>query len=203
MVLALQSARNHFRTKVAIKQPCVITPAIAYKMLEEEGRNLPPAAAANVSSNANSQTSTGRSNNSKGTTRGREVNAAEVSTSTAARKRATFGNRPDDYQQEDLRKKGMFLSNNPENAHLLLPSGCNLCADYVFRGRKCDGVGGVPCPGGKKHYYSPHQINKKDLEEIGDSFLANGDGFFVKNAFRRTNLDSKYKSLLETPNNRT
>ena len=93
-------------------------------MLEEEGRNHFPAATANVSSNANNQTSTCHlSNNNKGTIRVREVNAAEVSTSTAARKRATFGNRPDDYQQEDLRKKGMFLSNDPKNAHLLLPSG--------------------------------------------------------------------------------
>ena len=55
----------------------------------------------------------------------------------------------------------------------------------------------------EKHYYGPHQINRKELEDIGDSFLANGDGFFVKGSFRRINLDPKYKSLLESPNDRT
>ena len=31
-VIALQSARNHFRTKIAIKQPCTITPAIGHRV---------------------------------------------------------------------------------------------------------------------------------------------------------------------------
>ena len=203
-ITVFQSARKHFRERIAIQQPCTITPAIAYKMMEEESKNQPSFGTTNVLSDATNQASTSRrSHANKGTTRGREVNAAEANTATAARKRTTFGARPDDYQQGDLKKKGMFLSNNPANAHLLLPVGCNLCADYVFRGRECVGVGGVPCPDGKKHCYSPHQINKKELDEIGDSFLAKGDGFFVKNSFRRVNLDPKHKALLETPNNRT
>ena len=37
---------------------------------------------------------------------------------------------------------------------------------------------------GKKHYYSPHKVNKKELEEIGDSFLANGDGLFCEEHFQ-------------------
>ena len=160
------------------QQPCTITPAIVYKMMEEEPRHQSSVRTTNIPSSGSNQTSTSRrSDSNKGTTRGREANTAEPNISTAARKRATFGARPDDYQQGDLRKKGMFLANNPDNAHLLLPEGCNLCEDYVFRGRECVGVGGVPCPHGKKHYYSPHQINKKELDDIGDSFLANGDVF--------------------------
>ena len=172
--------------------------------MEEESKNQSSPGTTNALSNVTNQTHTSRrSDSNKGTTRGREANTAEANNTTAARKRTTFGARPDDYQQGDLKKKGMFLSDNPASAHLLLPAGCSLCADYVFRGRECVGVGGVPCPDGKKHYYSPRQINKKELDDIGDSFLANRDGFFVKNSFRRVNLDPKHKALLETPNNRT
>ena len=42
----------------------------------------------------------------------------------------------------------------------------------------------------------------KDLEEIGDSFLANNDGFFVAKAFCQVTMAPKYESLFESNNNR-
>ena len=41
------------------------------------------------------------------------------------------------------------------------------------------------------------------LEAIGDSFLANGDGFFVDKLFRDKPMAPKYDSLFESKNNRT
>ena len=43
----------------------------------------------------------------------------------------------------------------------------------------------------------------KDFEEIGDSFLANNDGFFVAKAFRGVNMAPKYDSLFDSNNNCT
>ena len=46
-------------------------------------------------------------------------------------------------------------------------------------------------------------MDMKDLEAIGDSFLANNDGYFVGKAFRNLAVSSKYGSLFESNNNRT
>lgn len=98
------------------------------------------------------------------------------------RSRTRFGPRPDAYVQGDLKKKGMFEARNPANAHLLLPNGCKACPDYVFKGRECAAQRDEPCSLGKKHYYSPNQLTNKELEDVGDSFLANGDVFLPPTA---------------------
>ena len=98
---------------------------------------------------------------------------------------------------------GMFEATNPALAHLLMPRGSNVCPDYSFKGRECAGICGEPCPLNKKQFYSPNHLAKKDLEDIGDSFLVNGDGFFAANSFRCCTLAPRYEPLLEPKYNRT
>ena len=86
---------------------------------------------------------------------------------------------------------GMFAAKNPALAHLLLPQNSDACADFCFKVRECEGVKTGVCPH-KRHYYAAKQIPMQDLEAIGDSFLANGDGFFVDKMFRNKPMAPKY-----------
>ena len=71
--------------------------------------------------------------------------------------------------------------------------------DYIERKGVKTGI----CPGDKRHFYAAKQFNMKDLHEIGDSFLANNDGFFVAKAFCGENTAPKYDSLFDSNINRT
>ena len=97
---------------------------------------------------------------------------------------------------------GVFFANNPAQAHLLLPQNSNACPNFCLKGLECKGVKTGRCPGGKRYYYTAKQFRMKDLKEIGDSCLANGDCFFVAKAFRSVNMAPKYDFLFESNNNR-
>ena len=97
----------------------------------------------------------------------------------------------------------MFNANNVAQAHLLLPANTSVCADFAFKGRECAGRNSAPCPHGKRHYYAARQIDKKEMDDIGDSFLVNKDGSFVGPAFRGCRMAPKYDSLFVSNTNRT
>ena len=122
-------------------------------------------------------------------------------TSWDSRQRARRANLPDDYVPGDLKKKGVFAAINPTSAHLLLPNNSSVCPDFAFVGRKCKRGG--PCPNSKRHFYAAKQMNVKEVEDIGDSFLANKDGFFVARAFKGCPMAPKYDCLFGSINNRT
>ena len=46
-------------------------------------------------------------------------------------------------------------------------------------------------------------MDLKEVEDIGDSFLANKDGFFVARAFKGSPMAPKYDCLFDSNNNRT
>ena len=94
------------------------------------------------------------------------------------------------------------LLSEVELAHLLLPESCDVCPDFVFKGRECVGRWGVSCPHGTRHYYAPRKIKMEDAEAIDNAFLVHCDGLFVSQSFKRYLMNAKYDDLFET-NNRT
>ena len=90
---------------------------------------------------------------------------------------------------------GMLYFKNPLMASPF-PNDISVCLDFSCRGRECNVKGRGICPKGT-HVFSPTVIEVKDLELVGDKFLADGSGWFSTMAFKGfSHLGRKYKKLI-------
>ena len=222
-VLSLHALRNHFRKLIAVKKACDIKPAIAYLTKAANAPAYPEGRSQGGVQGAGNSGGTGRApsggiarpevetrrdpprRDSNGNTGGRRPageGGGARGVSERPRQRRRRGNCSDDYVASGSKLLGMFAADNPVQAHLLLPQNSNACPNFCFKGLECKEVKTSTCSEGKRHFYAAKQMDMKDLEETGDSFLANNDGFFVAKAFRQVTMAPKRESFFESNNNR-
>ena len=179
-VLAVKDCRGHFRKLIAVKQPCIIRPAIAWKMVEEKDRiasasGARTAAPASSNVSANHQGSEPRHDASnrhaignggrrdsngngggRGTVREREADAPTALVHARNRaNRARFGPRPDAYVQGDLKKRACLRQRTLPT----LTSSCQRTARLVlttFSKKRVRRHAWRAFPFRKKNYCSPN-----------------------------------------------